>query len=111
MEICHVLNSMKLPERRCDGLSLRFPSCPHPGATRVAMSVTVSFFICYCYHGTSHRSLGWEDNDTDLNRQLHTTHGDLKVELFCEAAPQTAEVSVFQPKFLVSVNNRYLFAF
>lgn len=44
------------------------------------MSVTVSLYcpvdmVLYTDHG-----------------QLHTTHGDLKVELFCEAVPQTAEV-------------------
>lgn len=24
---------------------------------------------------------------------LHTTHGDIKVEVFCESVPKTAEVS------------------
>ncbi|KAF7121555.1 hypothetical protein CNMCM5793_009025 [Aspergillus hiratsukae] len=31
---------------------------------------------------------------------LHTTHGDLKVELFCEAVPQTTEVSISPANFL-----------
>jgi len=25
---------------------------------------------------------------------LHTTHGDLKIEVFCESVPKTAEVSI-----------------
>lgn len=28
---------------------------------------------------------------------LHTTHGDLKVEVFCESVPKTAEVSFDDP--------------
>jgi hypothetical protein len=35
-------------------------------------------------------------------QQLHTTHGDLKVEIFCESVPKTAEVCPYSTKICLS---------
>ena len=77
----HVTRLIPAPTRPISDVDL----AQHTKTTEIlssTMSVTVS------------TSLSLKDSSSVSNNQpqLHTTQGDLKVELFCEAVPKTAEV-------------------
>ena len=57
-------------------------------------------------HHLQHRVQQPDPYTATMSVTLHTSHGDIKVEVFCESVPKTAEVTYSNPPPSLAFTNR-----